>query len=119
MHMPEEVSRAADQLLDALRNTDAFVQYDELRKTVLADEASCALLRRFQSAQTALQLAALAGREPSEEDTSAFEGLSGLLYANPDTADYLLSQMRMQQLVAQVMQKLTTAAGLEETLPEL
>lgn len=113
------LEEAITQLVEALKATEDYRQYQELRKTVLADEASCALLRRFQSAQTALQLAALAGREPSEEDTSAFEGLSGLLYANPDTADYLLSQMRMQQLVAQVMQKLTTAAGLEETLPEL
>ena len=113
------LEEAITQLVKALKATEDYRQYQELRKTVLADEASCALLRRFQSAQTALQLAALAGREPSEEDTSAFEGLSGLLYANPDTADYLLSQMRMQQLVAQVMQKLTSAAGLEETLPEL
>lgn len=113
------LEEAITQLVEALKATEDYRQYQELRKTVLADEASRALLRRFQSAQTALQLAALAGREPSEEDASAFEGLSGLLYANPDTADYLLSQMRMQQLVAQVMQKLTTAAGLEETLPEL
>lgn len=113
------LEEAITQLVEALKATEDYRQYQELRKTVLADEASCALLRRFQSAQTALQLAALAGREPSEEDASTFEGLSGLLYANPDTADYLLSQMRMQQLVAQVMQKLTTAAGLEEILPEL
>ena len=54
MHMPEEVSRAADQLLDALRNTEAFVQYDELRKTVLADEVNRRLLDRFARAQSAL-----------------------------------------------------------------
>lgn len=113
------LDNAIEQLVAALQATEEYQQYQELRKTVQADEASLALLRRFQSAQTALQLAALAGKEPNEEDTAAFEGLSGLLYANPDTADYLLSQMRMQQLVAQVMQKLTKAAGLEQTLPEL
>lgn len=113
------LDEAIAQLVDALKATGEYQQYQELRKLVQTDEASLALLRRFQSAQTALQLAALAGKEPSEEDAAAFEGLSGLLYANPDTADYLLAQMRMQQLVAQVMQKLTSAAGLEETLPEL
>ena len=113
------LDEAIAQLVDALKATGEYQQYQELRKLVQADEASLALLRRFQSAQTALQLAALAGKESSEEDAAAFEGLSGLLYANPDTADYLLAQMRMQQLVAQVMQKLTSAAGLEETLPEL
>ncbi len=110
---------AIEQLVEALKATEEYRQYQELRQIVFADEASSALLRRFQTAQTALQLAALAGKEPSEEDTAAFEGLSGLLYANPDTADYLLLQMRMQQMIAQVMQKLTTAAGLNDTLPEL
>lgn len=113
------LDEAIDQLVEALKKTDDYRQYQELRSAVMADESSGILLRRFQSAQTALQLSALAGKEPSEEDTAAFEGLSGMLYANPDTADYLLMQMRMQQLVAQIMQRLTSAAGLDETLPEL
>ena len=113
------LEEAIAQLVDALKTTEEYQQYQELKSTVQADEASMALLRRFQSAQTALQLAALAGKDPSEEDATAFEGLSNLLYTNPDTADYLLAQMRMQQLVAQIMQKLTSAAGLEETLPDL
>jgi len=113
------LDEAIATLVDALKATDEYQQYQELRTAVMADEASCALLRRFQSAQTALQLAALAGKEPNEEDAAAFEGLSGMLYANPDTADYLLLQMRMQQQIAQIMQRLTAAAGLDETLPEL
>lgn len=113
------LDKAIDQLIDAFRDTEDYRQYQELKEIVLADEASCALLRRFKSAQTALQLAAMAGREPSEEDAAAFEGLSGLLYANPDTADYLLAQMRLEQQVAQVMQRLTKAAGLDLSLPEI
>lgn len=113
------LDKAIDQLIDAFKETEDYRQYQELKQAVLADETSCALLRRFKSAQTALQLAAMAGREPSEEDTAAFEGLSSLLYANPDTADYLLAQMRLEQQVAQVMQRLTKAAGLDLSLPEI
>lgn len=113
------LDKAIDQLIDAFKETEDYRQYQELKQAVLADEASCALLRRFKSAQTALQLAAMAGREPSEEDAAAFEGLSSLLYANPDTADYLLAQMRMEQQVAQVMQRLTKSVGLELSLPEI
>ena len=110
---------AIEQLAAALKQTEDYRSYQELRRTVLTDEASAALLRRYQSAQTALQLDALAGKEPSQEDIAAFEGLSTLLYANPDTADYLLAQMRMQQVVAEIMKHLTAAADLEMTLPEL
>lgn len=113
------LEQAIDRLADALKETEDYRDYQELRRIVLTDEASAALLRRYQSAQTALQLDALAGKEPSPEDVTAFEGLSAMLYANPDTADYLLSQMRMQHLVADIMKRLTTAAGLEMTLPEL
>ena len=113
------LQKAIEQLAQALKQTEDYRQYQELRDVVHSDEASLALLRRFQSAQTALQLAALSGQEPKPEDTAAFEGLSGLLYANSDTADYLLAKMRLEQLVAQVMQQLTSTAGLEMGLPEL
>ena len=33
MSMPEEVSRAADALLDALRGTDAFQEYEALKQS--------------------------------------------------------------------------------------
>ena len=118
MHMPEEVSRAADQLLDALRNTEAFVQYDELRKTVLAGEVNRRLLERFARAQSALQLAAIAGHEPREEDAGEFERLSALLYDSPEITDYLLAQMKVQQLVAATMEKLTREAGIQIEIPQ-
>ncbi len=113
------LDEAIECLANVLRETEDYRTYKALREAVLADEASAALLRRYQSAQTALQLNALTGNEPSPEDISAFEGLSALLYANADTADYLLAQMRMQQLVAEVMKRLTSAAGLELSLPEI
>jgi len=114
-----QLAQAMQELTEALMQTDEYQRYTQLRESVLADAASSALLRRFQSAQTALQLAALSGREAAEEDAAAFEGLSGLLYANQETADYLLAEMQLQQLVAQLMQQLTQAAGLDVPLPEI
>ena len=111
-HMPEDVSRAADELLFALRRTDAFVEYEALKKSVLSDEVNRRLLDRFARAQTALQMAAVAGAEPREEDAHEFEKLSALLYQNEEVADYLLAQMRVQQLVAATMDRLTTEAGI-------
>lgn len=110
---------AIERLAEALQQTEDYRQYRFLRTAVEGNEASLALLRRYRSAQTALQLSALSGNEPSQEDVTAFEGLSSLLYADPDTADYLLAQMRMQQVVAEVIKRLTEAADLELTLPEL
>ena len=118
MPMPEEVSRAADALLEALRGTNAFQEYETLKQSVMADEVNRRLLERFMRAQTALQMAAMAGSEPREEDTAEFEKLSALLYQNPEVTDFLLSQMKVQQLGAQTMSRITGEAGISIDIRE-
>ena len=118
MHMPEEVTRAADELLNALKRTEAFEEYNALRRIVMADEVNCRLLERLNRAQSALQMAAMAGSEPREDDVHEFEKLSALLYENPDITDYLLAQMKVQQLVAQTMSRITGEAGISIDIRE-
>ena len=65
------VAQATDQLLQALRGTDAFIRYASLKESVMADEMNRGLLKRFTRAQSALQMAAMAGGEPREEDADA------------------------------------------------
>ena len=118
MPMPQEVSRAADALLDALRRTDAFQEYEALKENVMADEVNRRLLERFMRAQSALQMAAMAGSEPRQEDAAEFEKLSALLYQSPEATDFLLAQMRVQQLVAQTMSRITAEAGISIDIRE-
>ena len=105
--MDENLRRAADELLSALHETESWKRYAALRESVMADEGTAALLRRFAAAQSALQMAALSGGEPREEDTRAFEQHS------EEASEYLLAQMKVQQLVAQLMEKITREAGLD------
>lgn len=118
MSMPVEVSRAADALLEALRSTETFQTYEALKQTVMADEVNRRLLERFMRAQSALQMAAMAGSEPREEDTAEFEKLSALLYQSPEVTDFLLAQMRVQQLVAQTLSRITGEAGISIDIRE-
>lgn len=112
MNLPMELQQAADALLDAFRRTEAFQTYDTLQKSVMADEVNRRLLARFSRAQSALQMAAMAGSEPREEDTREFEKLSALLYENEEIADYLLAQMKVQQMVAELLDGITCEAGI-------
>ena len=118
MTMPPEVAQAADTLLTALRNTETFQTYEALKTSVMADEVNRRLLDRFMRAQSALQMAAMAGSEPREEDTAEFEKLSALLYQSPEVTDFLLAQMRVQQLVAQTMSRITGEAGISIDIRE-
>ena len=118
MSMPFEVARAADDLLEALRATETFQTYDALKKTVMADDVNRRLLDRFMRAQSSLQMAAMAGSDPREEDTAEFEKLSALLYQSPEVTDFLLAQMRVQQLVAQTLSRITGEAGINIDIRE-
>lgn len=113
------VAQATDQLLQALRGTDAFIRYASLKESVMADEMNRRLLKRFTRAQSALQMAAMAGGEPREEDAGEFEKLSALVYQSEELTEYLLAQMRVQQLVAETMDRLTREVGLDVELPGL
>lgn len=112
MELPE-VNQAADRLIKALRETEAYREYQTLRESVMADSESRALLRRYAQLQSGLQMAALAGIEPAQEDTDAFERLSGLLYADELLTEYLLAQMKVQRLVGELLEKITRDVGLE------
>jgi len=118
MPMPEEVVKAADALLDAMRRTPAFQEYERLKENVMADEVNRRLLDRFMRAQAALQMAAMAGSEPRAEDAAEFEKLSALLYQSPEVTDYLLAQMKVQQMVAQTLSRITDEAGISIDIKE-
>lgn len=118
MPMPEEVTRAAAALLSAMRHTEVFQEYEALKHSVMADEVNRRLLERFMRAQASLQMAAMAGSEPREEDASEFEKLSALLYQSPEITDYLLAQMKVQQMVAQTLSRITDEAGISFDIKE-
>lgn len=109
----EKLKKAAEELVCALHETDTYREYASLRESVMADAENRVLLRRFTEAQTALQMAALAGHEPREEDTAQFERLSTLLYSADDMTDYLLAQMKVQKMVAELLERITRDVGID------
>ena len=113
------VTQATEQLLQAIRQTDTYIRYTALKENVLSDIVNKQLLERFMRAQSQLQLTALTGSQASEEDTANFERLSSLVYESEEMTEYLLAQMRVQQLVAKTMSTISHEVGLDVDLPEL
>ncbi len=113
-----DVDRAADALLDAIKRTEDYERYTALKRAVAENECESAILRRFLSAQNAVQLAAIAGQPAREEDAAAFEALSTLVYESDTLSDYLLARMRVQQLAAGALARVTKAVELDVDLPE-
>ncbi len=108
---------ATEQLTAALRESDEYQQYKNLREAVMANETNRTLLKEYQRTQTKLQMAAMAGSTASDDDVERFNKLSSLLYLNADMAQYLLAQMRLQQLTGEVFQAVAAATELDLELP--
>ena len=117
MSEPLTVQEATDQLAEAIRASDAYRAYSALRATVMADETNRTLLKEYQRTQTRLQMAAVAGRKTDADDVERFNRMSSLLLLNAGVAQYLLAQVRLQQVTGEVFQRVTAAAELELELP--
>lgn len=109
----QKLRQAAEGLIEALHATETYQEYASLRESVLADAENRALLRRFTEVQTALQMAALSGHEPRQEDAAQFEKLSALLYSSDEMTDYLLAQMKVQKMVAELLDQITREVGID------
>ena len=112
-----EMENATAALAAALRESEECQSYLALKDQVMSDDTNKALLKEYQRAQTSLQMAAMAGKEPDDEAVQKFSRLSGLLYMNPEISQYLLAQIRVQKLVGEVFQTLAKAAEMDMELP--
>ena len=112
-----DIKTASDQLADAIRQSEEYATYKQLKDAVMADETNKALVREYQRLQTKLQMAAVTGADSTEDDVQRFQQLSGLLMMNGDISQYMMAQMRVQQMLSEVFQTITQAADLEINLP--
>lgn len=83
----------------------------------MADETQAALIREYKKLQLTLQMAAMTGTQPDGEDMQRFSGISALLFAKPEISQYLLSEMRLQQAVADIVKIVTEAADIDMEIP--
>lgn len=103
----------AHRLADEICRSEEYQTYTDLKDSVMADETTAALIREYKKLQVGLQMAAVAGKQPESEDMQRFSGISALLFAKPEVSQYLLSEMRLQQTMADIFRILTEAAGLD------
>ena len=60
----------------------------------------------------------LSGKAPDGEETQRFQQLSMLLFADNRTAGYLMAEMQLQKMMAEIFERLTRAAGMDLPRPQ-
>ncbi|MBQ9324693.1 MAG: YlbF family regulator [Clostridia bacterium] len=109
----------AHQLARELKNSEEWQTYHQLRETVMGDETQAALIQEYRKLQVNIQMAALSGKSPDNEDMQRFSGITALLYSKPEVSQFLLSELRLQQTMADLFKILTEAADLDLQIPGL
>ena len=107
----------AHALAQDIRQSEEYQTYHRLREEVNSDETTAALLKEHKKLSAALQMMALAGQQPPAEDMQRFQGLTTVLFANPAVSQYMMAEMRLQQMLGDILKIITEAADLDIPLP--
>lgn len=107
----------AHSLAAEMRQSSEWQEYHRLKEEVMGDETTAALIREYKKLQLSLQVATMSGRQGEAEDMQRFSGITTLLFSKPEVSAYLLSEMRMQQMMADIFKILTEAADIDLEIP--
>lgn len=113
MHTQE----ATNQLCDAIRQSPEYMEFARLKADVDADSGISALVKEYKRLQVNVQMRMLAGQGMDDDEGRRFQQLGALLFADQRTAGFLLAEMRLQKMMAEVFEKITRAAGMEMPMP--
>jgi len=109
----------AHLLARAIRESQEYKTYHQLKDSVMADETQAALIREYRKLQVSLQMAAMSGQSPNNEDMQRFSGINTLLFSKPEVRDFLLAEMQLQRALADILKIVTDAADIDMGIPGL
>ena len=105
------------RLAQDIRDSEEYKTYHELKEEVMAEETTAALVKEYRKLQMTIQMSAMSGQAADEEDMQRFSGISNLLFSKPEVSRFLLSEMQLQQALADIFKIVTEAADLDIAVP--
>ena len=112
-----QVTEAVKALSEAVRQSPEYLEYQRCREEINQDAAIKALVDEYRKLQSRVQLRMLSGQGADDDDTRRFQHLGALLFADARTSGFLMAEMRLQKMMADVFEALTNAAGMQLPLP--
>ena len=108
---------SAHRLAGDIHDSEEYKTYHGLKESVMSDETTAALIKEYRKLQMTLQMAVMSGQTAGEEDMQRFSGISNLLFSKPEVSRFLLSEMQLQQALADIFKIVTEAADLDISVP--
>lgn len=102
----------AHALARVIRESEEAAECQRLRDIAEADDTNRALLHEYKRLQASLQLQAMGGPQVAEDEMQRFSQIASLLYMNNDVQAYLMAEMRLQKMLADVFKIISEAGGI-------
>lgn len=112
-----QAMEAARALGAAIQESAEYREYSRLKEEIDADAGIKALVGEYRRLQTAMQMRLLSGQDMDGEEAQRFQQLNLLLFADSRTSGFLMAEMRLQKMMAEIFETLTRAAGIEIPMP--
>ncbi len=100
-----------------IRETEEYKEYAACKERIGDDAGIKSLIREFKKLQVAVQMGAVIGKTAAESDTQRFQALSSLLFSDDRTREYLMAEIRLQRMMAEIFGILQEASGIEMEIP--
>ena len=112
-----QTMEAAKLLVQAIQESPEYREYSALKKEIDEDAGIKSLIQEYRRLQTAMQMRVLTGQGMEGDEAQRFQSLNMLLFADSRTSGFLMAEMKLQRMMAEIFETLTRAADMEIPMP--
>ncbi len=103
----------AHQLARAIMESEERRAWQQARDAAYESDTNKALIEEFKKLQMRLQIAVAGGGRPDPDEMERLQKIGQVLQFSPECAAFLMAEMRLQKLVADIYKILGEAAGID------
>ena len=103
----------AHALANAIKQSEEYTLYMRAKEAAMENETNQALLKEYKKLQFQLQVQMAGGGSPNADDLEKIQKLTAVLQMSPEATAYLMAEMRLQRMLADVYKILGEAAGVD------
>lgn len=113
--MNYSIQEASNRLVDAIKETEEYKEYKRLKDIVYQDATNKSLLDEYKRLQYRMQASMATGQQldTSSDDFQRMQKILQVLQFNSDCSNFLLAEIRYQQLISEVYKNLTEISGFD------
>ncbi|MBK5261567.1 MAG: YlbF family regulator [Peptostreptococcaceae bacterium] len=108
---------AAHNLAKAIKDSEEYIQYEEIKNSVSGKEELAGMLNDFQSKQFEIQAKQMTGEEIGEEMMGQIQSLYGIMMQDPTAAQYLQAEIRFSLMMNDIYKILGDVISLGNKQP--